>query len=61
MCVHMYSAYMEVREQRVRISFLLVQVEWVPGKLWLLSLDGFKKKKMPLHAEPSGWSIMDKF
>lgn len=40
MCVHMYSAYMEVRE-RVGISSLLVQVEWVPGKLWLLSLDGF--------------------
>lgn len=39
----MYSAYMEVRE-RVGISSLLVQAEWVPGKLWLLSLDGLKKK-----------------
>lgn len=58
MCVHMYSAYMEVREQRVRISFLLVQVEWVPGKLWLLSLDGFKKKKclyMLSHQAGPSW------
>lgn len=38
MCVHMYSAYMEVREQRVGISSLLVQAEWVPGKHWFAGL-----------------------
>lgn len=58
----MYSAHVEVKEQLVGISFLLAWVVWVPGiKLWLLSLDGKKKKKKPLHNEPSGWPIMNKF